>query len=61
MATWDKRIRDAHARYERETEASRQKRQKTFAAAQEDGYSLSKIANLVGLSKSRIEQIIKGE
>jgi len=61
VAARDKRIREAQARYERESEASRQKRQKVFADAQVDGYSLSEIAKIVGLHRSRIDQIIKGK
>ena len=53
-------IKDAQRGYDRDVGKARVKRQKAFAKAHRQGYSLAEIGEIVGLSKSRVEQIIKG-
>ena len=56
-----KTLQEAQKRFERDSETARAERQKVFAEAHaKGGFSYSEIAESVGLSKSRVEQIIKG-
>ena len=61
MNSKEKEIRAAQLHYKRDTEAARRKRQRVFAEAQKDGYSLAAIGELAGIHKSRVSQIINGE
>jgi len=56
-----KAVRDAQARFERDVEAAREARRKAFAQAQKEGFSLRDIGELVGLDRSRVGQIIRGD
>jgi hypothetical protein len=47
--------------YERKLKAAREERRKSFARAQKAGSSLAEIAKAVGLHRSRVAQVIKGE
>ncbi|MGN6814668.1 MAG: hypothetical protein ACTHK3_01090 [Solirubrobacterales bacterium] len=54
-------VRAAQKQFEREAEAAQRARRKAFAQAQKEGLSLREIGEEVGLHRSRIAQIIKGE
>jgi hypothetical protein len=56
-----KAVRAAQERYQAEAEAARLARREVFAEAQRAGLSLREIAEEVGLHRSRVGQIIKGE
>lgn len=47
--------------YERNVKAAREARRKTFAQAQKTGSSLAEIGEAVGLDRSRVGQIIRGD
>jgi hypothetical protein len=61
MDAREKAVRDAQKRYKRDSEAARGRRQAAFAKAHQKGLSLSDIAKVVGLHRSRVGQIINGE
>ena len=61
MDARDKAIKDAQRGYDREVGKAQVKRQKAFAKAHRQGSSLSDIGELIGLSESHVEQIIKGK
>jgi DNA-directed RNA polymerase specialized sigma24 family protein len=61
MDVREKAAQDAQQRYERDLAATRERRQAAFAKAHQQGLSLSGIARVVGLHRSRVAQIIKGE
>jgi DNA-directed RNA polymerase specialized sigma24 family protein len=54
-------VREAQRQFERESKSAQRARQKTFAKAQKEGLSLREIGEEVGLHRSRVAQIIKGE
>lgn len=56
-----KEVRAAQVQFERESNATNRARRKAFAKAQKDGLSLREIGEEVGLHRSRVAQIIKGE
>lgn len=56
-----KAVRAARKQFERECEAAQKARRKAFTQAQKEGLSLREIGEEVGLHRSRIAQIIKGE
>jgi hypothetical protein len=56
-----KAVRSAQAGYEKDVDAARDKRRQTFADAQKAGLSLQEIAEEIGLHRSRVAQIIRGE
>lgn len=56
-----KAVKAAQRQFERESSATQKARRKAFAQAQKEGLSLREIAEEVGLHRSRIAQIIKGE
>lgn len=56
-----KAVRAAQKQFERESDAAQKARRKAFAQAQKEGLSLREIGEEVGLHRSRIAQIIKGE
>jgi len=56
-----KAVKAAQRQFERESKAARESRRKAFAQAQKDGLSLRDIGELVGLDRSRVGQIIRGE
>jgi hypothetical protein len=56
-----KAVKAAQGQFERESKAARESRRKAFARAQKDGLSLRDIGELVGLDRSRVGQIIRGE
>jgi DNA-directed RNA polymerase specialized sigma24 family protein len=56
-----KAVRAAQAQFERDSKAAREARRKAFARAQKEGLSLRDIGELVGLDRSRVGQIIRGE
>jgi len=59
--TAQKAVKAAQRQFERESKAARESRRKAFAQAQKDGLSLRDIGELVGLDRSRVGQIIRGE
>jgi DNA-directed RNA polymerase specialized sigma24 family protein len=56
-----KAVEVAQKRFERDSKAARAARRKAFAKAQKDGLSLRDIGELVGLDRSRVGQIIRGD
>jgi DNA-directed RNA polymerase specialized sigma24 family protein len=56
-----KAVRAAQKQFEGESAAAQKARRKAFAQAQKEGLSLREIGEEVGLHRSRIAQIIKGE
>lgn len=56
-----KAVKAAQQRFESESETSQAARRAAFAQAREEGLSLREIGEAVGLHRSRIAQIIKGE
>jgi DNA-directed RNA polymerase specialized sigma24 family protein len=56
-----KAVKAAQRQFERDSKAAREVRRKAFALAQKEGLSLREIAEEVGLHRSRVAQIIKGE
>jgi DNA-directed RNA polymerase specialized sigma24 family protein len=56
-----KAVEAAQKRFERDSKTARAARRKAFAKAQKDGLSLRDIGELVGLDRSRVGQIIRGE
>jgi DNA-directed RNA polymerase specialized sigma24 family protein len=54
-------VRAAQARFEHEQDAAQRTRRKAFAEAQKAGLSLRDIAEEVGLHRTRVHQIIRGE
>ncbi|HEV7400829.1 MAG TPA: helix-turn-helix transcriptional regulator [Solirubrobacterales bacterium] len=54
-------VRAAQAKFESEQNAAQKARRKAFADAQKAGLSLRDIAEEVGMHRSRIHQIIRGE
>jgi DNA-directed RNA polymerase specialized sigma24 family protein len=56
-----KAVRAAQKQFERESNAAQRARRKAFAQAQKEGLSLREIGEEVGLTHSRIAQIINGE
>jgi len=51
----------AQLAYERDVEAAREARRKSFERAQKAGLSLRDIGDAVGLHRSRIGEILRGE
>jgi hypothetical protein len=51
----------AQLAYERDVEAAREARRKSFERAQKTGLSLRDIGEAVGLHRSRIGEILRGE
>jgi DNA-directed RNA polymerase specialized sigma24 family protein len=56
-----KAVKAAQRQFERDSKAAREARRKAFAQAQKEGLSLRDIGELVGLDRSRVGQIIRGE
>jgi len=56
-----KAVRAAQKQYEHDSAATQKARRKAFAEAQKEGLSLREIGDEVGLHRSRVAQIIKGE
>jgi DNA-directed RNA polymerase specialized sigma24 family protein len=56
-----KTVRAAQKQFERESSAAQKARRKAFSQAQKEGLSLREIGEEVGLHRSRVAQIIKGE
>jgi DNA-directed RNA polymerase specialized sigma24 family protein len=56
-----KAVTAAQKQFERDSKAAREARRKAFAQAQKEGLSLRDIGELVGLDRSRVGQIIRGE
>jgi len=56
-----KAVRAAQKQYERDSAVTQKARRKAFAQAQKEGLSLREIGEEVGLHRSRVAQIIKGE
>jgi DNA-directed RNA polymerase specialized sigma24 family protein len=56
-----KAVRAAQKQFERQSAAAQKARRKAFTQAQKEGLSLREIGAEVGLHRSRIAQIIKGE
>jgi predicted DsbA family dithiol-disulfide isomerase len=54
-------VRAAQAKFEREQDVAHKARRKAFAEAQKAGLSLRDIAEEVGLHRTRVRQIIRGE
>ena len=56
-----KAVKVAQKQFDRDSKAARAARRKAFAQAQKEGLSLRDIGELVGLDRSRVGQIIRGE
>jgi DNA-directed RNA polymerase specialized sigma24 family protein len=56
-----KAVLEAQKQFERDSKAAREARRKAFAKAQKEGLSLRDIGALVGLDRSRVGQIIRGD
>jgi DNA-directed RNA polymerase specialized sigma24 family protein len=56
-----KAVKAAQKQFERDSKAAREARRKAFARAQKEGLSLRDIGELVGLDRSRVGQIIRGD
>lgn len=56
-----KAVKVAQKQFERDSKAAREARRKAFAQAQKEGLSLRDIGELVGLDRSRVGQIIRGD
>jgi DNA-directed RNA polymerase specialized sigma24 family protein len=54
-------VRTAQGRFEREQGAAQEARRKAFTEAQKAGLSLRDIAEEVGMHRTRVHQIIRGE
>ena len=54
-------VKAAQKQFERDSKAAREARRKAFTRAQKEGLSLRDIGALVGLDRSRVGQIIRGE
>lgn len=56
-----KAVKAAQKQFERDSKTAREARRKAFAQAQKEGLSLRDIGELVGLDRSRVGQIIRGD
>jgi len=56
-----KAVKVAQKQFKRDSKAAREARRKVFAQAQKEGLSLRDIGELVGLDRSRVGQIIRGD
>lgn len=56
-----KAVKAAQKQFERDSKAAREARREAFAQAQKEGLSLRDIGQLVGLDRSRVGQIIRGD
>lgn len=56
-----KKVRTAQKQFERESSAASKLRRKAFAQAQKEGLSLRQIGEEIGLTHSRVAQIINGK
>jgi DNA-directed RNA polymerase specialized sigma24 family protein len=54
-------VKAAQKQFARESSATQRARRKAFTKAQKEGLSLREIGDEVGLHRSRVAQIIKGE
>jgi DNA-directed RNA polymerase specialized sigma24 family protein len=54
-------VKAAQREFDRESKAAQKARRSAFAQAQKEGLSLREIGELVGLDRSRVGQIIRGE